>query len=49
VEAETWEAKLLSVIDASGRIQLPPQALQLFPNRRAELIIEDGTVRIAPP
>jgi ABC-type lipoprotein export system ATPase subunit len=49
VEAETWEAKLLSVIDASGRIQLPPQALQLFPNRRAELIIEDGTVRITPP
>jgi putative ABC transport system ATP-binding protein len=49
VEAETWEAKLVSVIDASGRIQLPPQALELFPNRRAELIIEDGTVRITPP
>ena len=49
VEAETWEAKLLSVIDASGRIQLPPEALAMFPNRRAELIIEDGTVRITPP
>jgi putative ABC transport system ATP-binding protein len=49
VEAETWEAKLLSVIDASGRIQLPPEALAMFPERRAELLIEDGNVRITPP
>ena len=49
VEAETWEAKLLSVIDASGRIQLPPAALALFPDRRAELDIQEGSVRITPP
>jgi putative ABC transport system ATP-binding protein len=49
VEAETWEAKLLSVIDQSGRIQLPPQALKLFPDRRAELVVDNGVVRITPP
>lgn len=48
VEAETIEARL-SVIDATGRIQLPPEALKLFPTRRATLRIEDGELRITPP
>jgi len=39
----------LSVIDAAGRIQLPPEILKLFPDRRAVITMEDGTARITPP
>lgn len=49
VEAETVQARSLSVIDAAGRVQLPPDALKMFPNRRAVLVIENGEVRITPP
>jgi ABC-type lipoprotein export system ATPase subunit len=49
MQAESKEARALSVIDAAGRIQLPPRALKLFPDRRAEIAIEDGKVRITPP
>ncbi len=42
VEAETTEARALSVIDAFGRIQLPPEALKLFPARRAQIQLDDG-------
>lgn len=48
VEAETIQARL-SVIDQAGRIQLPPEALKLFPDRRATLTIENGELRITPP
>jgi hypothetical protein len=37
------------VIDASGRVQLPPSALKLFPRRRALIVVEDGEVRVTPP
>lgn len=49
VEAETHQSRLLSVIDQSGRIQLPPDVLALFPARRAAINVEDGEVRITPP
>ncbi|HYT29538.1 MAG TPA: ATP-binding cassette domain-containing protein, partial [Actinomycetota bacterium] len=49
LEAETHEDRALSVIDASGRIQLPPRALRLFPDRRAVIRVEDGGLRITPP
>jgi ABC-type lipoprotein export system ATPase subunit len=49
MEAETSEDRLLSVIDAFGRIQLPPVALRLFPDRRAVVSFDDGEVRITPP
>jgi ABC-type lipoprotein export system ATPase subunit len=49
LEAESHEMRTLSVIDASGRLQLPPDALELFPNRRAVVEIADGEVRITPP
>lgn len=49
VEAETLEQRVLSVIDGAGRVQLPPDALALFPQRRAVLSVEDGEVRIGPP
>lgn len=48
LEAETEERKL-SVIDESGRIQLPPRALRLFGDRRAVIEVEDDHVRIEPP
>jgi putative ABC transport system ATP-binding protein len=48
VEAETIHSRL-SVIDGAGRIQLPPEALKLFPQRRAELRIENGELWIKPP
>ncbi|MGH2699946.1 MAG: ABC transporter ATP-binding protein [Actinomycetota bacterium] len=49
VEAETKEKRNLSVIDAAGRIQLPPEMLRLFPDRRAVMSQEDGEVRLTPP
>lgn len=49
MEAETSEDRLLSVIDAFGRIQLPPAALRLFPDRRAVVTFDEGEVRITPP
>lgn len=49
LEAETGWGRQLSVIDTSGRVQLPPEALRLFPDNRALLTIEDGGVRITPP
>jgi putative ABC transport system ATP-binding protein len=49
MEAETTEDRLLSVIDAFGRIQLPPAALRLFPDRRAVVTFDEGEVRITPP
>ncbi len=41
--------RALAVIDASGRMQLPPEALRLFPGRRAVITVEDGEVRVTPP
>ena len=49
VEAESIQARALSVIDAAGRIQLPPEALKLFPDRRAKLTFDGDEVRITPP
>jgi putative ABC transport system ATP-binding protein len=49
LEAESDAAGSVSVLDASGRIQLPPEALRLFPDRRAVVRIEDGEIRITPP
>jgi putative ABC transport system ATP-binding protein len=49
LEAETKDARALSVIDASGRIQLPPDVLTLFPDRRAVIQMEEGEVKITPP
>jgi len=49
LEAEAGPERILSVIDAAGRIQLPPEALRLFPDRRAVIHLEEGDVRITPP
>jgi putative ABC transport system ATP-binding protein len=50
MEAERHlEERALSVIDGAGRIQLPPQALRLFPERRALIEVEEGEIRITPP
>lgn len=48
LEAESIHDRL-SVIDAAGRIQLPPEALKLFPQRRAVLHVDDNGLRITPP
>jgi putative ABC transport system ATP-binding protein len=50
LEAERHlDERSLSVIDGAGRIQLPPQALRLFPERRAVIDIDAGEIRITPP
>jgi len=49
LEAETRSNRALAVIDTTGRVQLPPEALKLFPDRRAQIRMEDGEVRITPP
>jgi len=39
----------MTLIDSSGRLQLPQEALDLFPNGRAELRVADGAVTLTPP
>jgi putative ABC transport system ATP-binding protein len=46
---EAGDREPLAIIDQSGRIQLPPKALKLFPDRRAVINLDDGEVRITPP
>jgi putative ABC transport system ATP-binding protein len=41
--------RALAAIDSSGRLQLPPTALDLFPDGRAAVEIVDGEVRLRPP
>jgi ABC-type lipoprotein export system ATPase subunit len=38
-----------AVIDSAGRLQLPPDALRLFPGRRVAVRIENGAVILDPP
>jgi putative ABC transport system ATP-binding protein len=49
MEAEATRDEALSVIDEAGRVQLPPEALQLFPGRRARIGVEQGRVWVEPP
>jgi putative ABC transport system ATP-binding protein len=49
MEAEATRQEALAVIDEAGRVQLPPEALGLFPNRRARIGVEQGRVWIGPP
>jgi putative ABC transport system ATP-binding protein len=39
----------VAVIDSTGRLQLPPEALELFPTGRAEVLMADGEVTLRPP
>jgi putative ABC transport system ATP-binding protein len=41
---QAWAA-----IDPTGRVQLPPEALERFPTGRALLTIEDDAVVLRPP
>ena len=47
--AERERDVVLSVIDESGRVQLPPDLLRRFPSRRAVIRPEGEGVRIEPP
>lgn len=49
LEAESTADRPLAVIDQGGRIQLPPQWRDLFPNARAHIEVEDDGIRIVPP
>ena len=49
LQSETTGAASLAVIDATGRVQLPPEALVHFPQRRAVLTVDADGVRITPP
>jgi putative ABC transport system ATP-binding protein len=49
MEAEATRQEALSVIDEAGRVQLPPEALELFPARRARIGVEGGRVWVEPP
>ena len=49
MEAEATRQEALSVIDEAGRVQLPPKALELFPDRRARIEVDQGRVWIGPP
>jgi putative ABC transport system ATP-binding protein len=48
-EVEASERERLSVIDDAGRVQLPLEALKLFPGRRARIGVEGERVWIQPP
>ena len=50
LSSETARAgSTVAVIDSTGRLQLPPEALDLFPSGRAELRLADGEVTLRPP
>ena len=38
-----------AVIDSTGRLQLPPEALEMFPDGRAAVHLGDGEVVLRPP
>jgi ABC-type lipoprotein export system ATPase subunit len=48
-EHDVRAATRLGVIDASGRVQLPPEARALFPTSRVAIDLEDGRVVLRPP
>ena len=49
VSTEQWGAAAAqATIDPAGRVQLPPDALELFPSRRAVLRVEGGRVVLEP-
>ncbi len=48
-EHDLRAATRLGVIDASGRVQLPPQARSLFPTSRVAIEVVDGRVVLHPP
>lgn len=48
-EHDVRAATRLGVIDASGRLQLPPEARLLFPTSRVAIEVEDGRVVLHPP
>ena len=49
MSTEQWGATTArATIDPAGRVQLPPDALELFPNRRAVLRIDGGRVVLEP-
>ena len=49
VASEATEAGVLAVIDDAGRVQIPPEVLPRFPDRRAVLTVDDGGVHLSPP
>lgn len=49
VASERLASGTFAVIDGAGRIQIPDDALGLFPDRRAILQIEDDGIRLLPP
>lgn len=49
LSAEHREGRALVPIDSAGRLQLPPAALTLFPDARAELVVEDDRVVLRRP
>jgi putative ABC transport system ATP-binding protein len=50
VHTTSRAAGTYAVIDRAGRIQLPPEALERFPDRQATIrVTEDGAVRLDPP
>ena len=49
LSAEHSEGRALVPIDSAGRLQLPPAALRLFPDDRAELVLEDDRVVLRRP
>jgi putative ABC transport system ATP-binding protein len=49
LSTESSGGRALAAIDPTGRVQLPPEALALFPTSRASVVVEDGVVRLVPP
>ena len=43
VQSETFEGTERTVIDATGRLQLPPEVLAWYPNRRVTLEFDSAT------
>ena len=48
-EHDVRAATRLGVVDASGRVQLPPEARALFPTSRVAIEVREGRVVLSPP
>jgi ABC-type lipoprotein export system ATPase subunit len=49
LSSETTRRDTTAVIDATGRLQLPPAVLDRFPNRRVIVEVDDDGVRLRAP
>jgi ABC-type lipoprotein export system ATPase subunit len=49
LSTDSVDGRALAAIDPTGRLQLPPEALALFPGLRAHVVVDADGVHLLPP